>query len=94
MSQYLLFGTLFGALFLALISIIAVVRLAAAVKTHSSNARWLQAQLERIENEQGSIESALAGLGRHMDGLDLKIKQCAQRVDQLEHRHTDSNRSS
>lgn len=86
MSQYLLLSLAGGALFFALISMIAVTRLAASVKTHSSNARWLQAQLERIENEQGSIESALAGLGRHMDGFDQKIKQQAQRLEHMETR--------
>ncbi|MHB1229271.1 MAG: hypothetical protein B7Z82_07870 [Halothiobacillus sp. 20-54-6] len=86
MSQYWLIGISGVALFFALVSIIAVTRLAASVKTHSSNARWLQAQLERIENEQGSIESALAGLGRHMDGFDQKITLQAQRLEHIETR--------
>ncbi|MHB8919478.1 MAG: DUF2802 domain-containing protein [Halothiobacillus sp.] len=86
MSQYWLIGISGVALFFALVSIIAVTRLATSVKTHSSNARWLQAQLERIENEQGSIESALAGLGRHMDGFDQKIKLQAQRLEHIETR--------
>lgn len=86
MNQYLLIGVAVAALVLALVALIAAVRLQAALKTQASNARWLQAQLERIENEQGSIESALAGLGRHMDGFDQKLIQQTRRIEHVETR--------
>lgn len=86
MNQYWLIGVAAAALVLALISLIAVARIQSTLKTQSSNARWLQARMERIENEQGSIESALAGLGRHMDGFDLKLAQQAKRLEYVETR--------
>ncbi|OZB82324.1 MAG: hypothetical protein B7X28_03705 [Halothiobacillus sp. 13-55-253] len=67
MTQYWLIGVAAAALVLALVSLIAIARTQSALKAQTSNARWLQARMERIENEQGSIESALAGLGRHME---------------------------
>ena len=86
MNEYWLIGVAAVALVLALVSLIAITRLQSALKTQSSNARWLQARMERIENEQGSIESALAGLGRHMDGFDQKLIQQAKRMEHVETR--------
>lgn len=86
MNQYWLIGVAIAALVLALVSLLTIVRLQSALKAQSSNARWLQARMERIENEQGSIESALAGLGRHMDGFDQKLVQQAKRVEQVQTR--------
>ena len=86
MNQYWLIGVAAAALVLTLVSLIAIARIQSALKAQTSNARWLQARMERIENEQGSIESALAGLGRHMDGFDQKLVQQAKRLEHVETR--------
>lgn len=86
MNQYWLIGAAAAVLVLALVWIVTIMRFQSALKTQNSNARWLQARMERIENEQGSIESALAGLGRHMDGFDQKLAQQAKRLEQVETR--------
>ncbi|WP_298217670.1 DUF2802 domain-containing protein [Halothiobacillus sp.] len=86
MNQYWLIGVAAAALVLAVVSLIAIARLQSALKAQTSNARWLQARMERIENEQGSIESALAGLGRHMDGFDKKLVQQAKQMEHVQTR--------
>lgn len=85
MTDYSLYGAL-AALLLALIALILAIMARKAAHTQSSSARWVQTQMERIENEQNSIESALAGLGRHMDHWDSRLREVNQRVDALQAR--------
>ncbi|OZB37773.1 MAG: hypothetical protein B7X35_01280 [Halothiobacillus sp. 14-56-357] len=86
MNQYWLIGVAAAALVLAVVCLIAIARVQSALKAQTSNARWLQARMERIENEQGSIESALAGLGRHMDDFDKKLVQQAKQMEHVQTR--------
>jgi len=77
---YLLAGL---ALLVAMISVVIASRMSRSVRLHTGAQRWLQGQLERIESEQRSLESALVGLGRHIDNLDTRLKAQQQRHDQL-----------
>lgn len=86
MSVYWLAGLSAAAVVLAAFSLMVVLRLSATLRTSQAHGRWLQGQLERIENEQSSIESVLAGLGRHMDGFDQKLVQQFQRLEHMETR--------
>lgn len=86
MTLYSVAGLAAIALLFALFALLTTIRYAKALKASESHHRWIQTQLERLENEQGSIESALAGLGRHMDGLDLKQTQQSQRLEHMETR--------
>ena len=72
-----------AAVFLALIALILAISARKTTQAHANSARWMQAQMERIEQEQSSIESALAGLGRHMDHGDQRLRELVQRVDAL-----------
>lgn len=74
------------AIVIAAFALIVVMRLSAKYTANLANVRWFQGQLERLENEQGSIESALAGLGRHMDGFDQKLVQQLKRLEHMETR--------
>ena len=80
MADYGLYGAVV-ALLLAVIALILAIAARKAAHTQAGGARWVQAQMERIEQEQSSIESALAGLGRHMDHWDQRLRELSQRVD-------------
>lgn len=82
MTEYGFYAALL-AVFLAVLAIILALVARKAALTQVHGARWVQAQMERIQHEQGSIESALAGLGRHMDQGDQRLRELAQRVDAL-----------
>lgn len=86
MNPYWLIALSGAAIVVALLSLLVAVRFSTKFKASQANVRWLQGQLERIENEQGSIESALAGLGRHMDGFDQKLVQLSKRIEHTETR--------
>lgn len=86
MNPYWLISLSGAALVIALLALLVAVRISSKFKASQANVRWLQGQLERIENEQGSIESALAGLGRHMDGFDQKLTQLSKRIEHTETR--------
>lgn len=77
---YLLIGL---ALLVSLVSVAVASRMSRALRLHTGAQRWLQGQLERIESEQRSLESALIGLGNHIDSLDTRLKAQQQRHDQL-----------
>ncbi len=80
MADYGLYGAVV-ALLLAVIALILAIAARKAAHTQAGGARWVQAQMERIESEQNSIESALAGLGRHMDQWDVRLRDLNQRID-------------
>ncbi|WP_407274970.1 DUF2802 domain-containing protein [Halothiobacillus sp. DCM-1] len=82
MVDYELYGAI-AALVFALIALILAIAAHKAAQSQANGARWVQAQMERIENEQNSIESALAGLGRHMDQWDQRLREMSQRIDAL-----------
>ncbi|HHQ68733.1 MAG TPA: DUF2802 domain-containing protein [Halothiobacillaceae bacterium] len=42
--------------------------------------RWFQSQIERIDREQRALESALAGLGKHIDQVDSSTAEIAQQL--------------
>lgn len=77
---YLLIGL---ALLIALASVVVASRMSRALRLHAGAQRWLQGQLERMESEQRSLESALIGLGNHIDSLDTRLKAQQQRHDQV-----------
>ncbi|WP_322628367.1 DUF2802 domain-containing protein [Halothiobacillus sp.] len=86
MNPYWLIGLSGAALIVATFALMAMMRLSVSLKTSQAHERWLQGQLERVENEQGSIEAVLAGLGRHMDGFDQKLVLQLQRLEHMETR--------
>lgn len=81
--QIWLYALIGLALLISLISVLVVTRLGRALQSQTGAQRWLQGQIERLENEQRSLESALVGLGNHIDNLDLRLKAQQQRFDQL-----------
>lgn len=81
--QFWLYVLVGLALLISLISVLVSTRMGRALQSQTGAQRWLQGQLERLENEQRSLESALVGLGNHIDNLDMRLKTQQQRFDQL-----------
>ena len=55
MNQFGLIAVAAVALVLAVVCLVVLLRIRAALETHTRNARWLQSQMERIENERGFL---------------------------------------
>ena len=81
-----LYVTLGATFFLAALAASVASRLSRAQQSQHSAQRWFQGQMDRIENEQRSLEAALVGLGRHIDDLDERLRKSVKRYEQIESR--------
>lgn len=50
------------------------------LRAQTTRERWFQSQIERVDREQRALESALAGLGKHIDQVDATTADIAQQL--------------
>lgn len=51
------------------------------MRAQTGRERWFQSQIERIDRDQRALESALAGLGKHIDQVDSTAADLARELN-------------